>query len=67
MRHIVEQLRGLGYIVTYEYNPIDQLVYYIVYCGEDLIDMGLADEITLEGKLKEVCEEYIRCAYEVCS
>lgn len=49
------QLKSLGYSVVYEYNPIDQLVHYTVHCGEELVDMGLADEITFEGKLKEVC------------
>lgn len=61
MKQIIEQLQGLGYTVAYTYEPIDQLVHYTVHCEGLLVDMGLADEITFEGKLKEVCESCISC------
>lgn len=65
MKHLIEQLMKLGYSIAYTFNPVEQLVYYTVHCGEDLVDMGMADEITLEGQLKEICDECIRCRSEV--
>lgn len=57
MEAIIKQLRELGYNVLYEYNPMEQRVYYQVWCGEKLLDLGLADELNWEDKLRSICQE----------
>ena len=64
MKQLIEQLIRLSYVVSYEYNPVEQLIYYQVWCGDILIDMGLADEITFEGELSRVVKECIECKIE---
>lgn len=58
---IIKSLMELGYRVVFEYDPIEQLIYYTVWCGDELFDVGLADEMNWEKKLKEVCMECIQC------
>lgn len=61
MKQLVEQLVKLGYNLMYEYNPIEQQIYYTVMCGDRMIDMGLADEITFEGILQDIVGNCIYC------
>lgn len=56
MEQVIKQLQSLGYRVIYEYDPITQLIQYIVWCGDKMVDVGMADEITFEEQLKEVCD-----------
>lgn len=64
MRHVVEQLEGLGYDVSFDCDPVTQSVTYIVRCEGEIVDMGVADEVSLSRELKEICDECIKCKDE---
>lgn len=61
MEAIIKQLKKLGYTLTYEYNPMTQLVEYRVWCEGEIVDLGQADEITFSDRLKEILDEAKGC------
>lgn len=57
MEPIIEQLSKLGYDVTFQYDPMRQIVEYMVYCKGELEDIGEADELSWGNVLKRLCDK----------